>query len=225
MKLNNKGITLIEIIISIVLVSIVLIFLFTLLISVKDMNTESEVNSTYLINKSLILKNIEEDLKNSSKVTITKCTDEASATNVDIIKSFYTNYKLPDALENQAVECLKFIYNNDDTNYAHLAIYYYENKSNYVISYIHGNTKTTRLLPEFDKNNVVTDTGNIKNDMFINIANVDDSVKYSVKWNDSKTDLNNTNKRLLKITIPIIGDDEKDYTILISYYGIVDIGL
>ena len=62
MKLNNKGITLIEIIISIVLVSIVLIFLFTLLISVKDMNTESEVNSTYLINKSLILKNIEEDI-------------------------------------------------------------------------------------------------------------------------------------------------------------------
>lgn len=220
MKLNNKGITLIEIIISIVLVSIVLIFLFTLLISVKDMNTESEVNSTYLINKSLILKNIEEDIKSSDTIKITKCYS-SSSDKENTIKSFYTNYKLPRDTENQAVECLKFIYNNDDTNYAHLAIYYYENKSNYVISYIHGNTKTTRFLPSFVDNNVNKTTGNLKNNMFINIENNNNKIE----WNGSKTDLNNTNKRLLKITIPIIGDDEKDYTILISYYGKVNIEL
>ena len=61
MKLNNKGITLVEIIISIALISIVLLFLFSLLVTVNDMNNESEVNTTYLITKSLILKNIEDE--------------------------------------------------------------------------------------------------------------------------------------------------------------------
>ncbi len=223
MKLNNKGITLIEIIISIVLVSIVLIFLFTLLISVKDMNTESEVNSTYLINKSLILKNIEEDLKNSNSVTITKCPKVDSSSKVDIIKSFYTNYKLPDDLKNQAVECLKFKFGSDE---AFLGIYYHKTRESYAISYIHGNTKTTRLLPKFADNNVNDATGNIKNDMFINIEgekNLEGEL-VSIKWSDNKKTESSVN-RLLKITIPIIGDDEKDYTILISYYGIVNIDL
>ena len=55
---NNKGMTLVEIIISIALISILLLFLFMLLVTVNDINTESEVNSNYLINKSLILNEI-----------------------------------------------------------------------------------------------------------------------------------------------------------------------
>ena len=85
MKLNNKGITLIEIIISIVLISIVLIYLFSLLVAVNDINEESDINSTYLVNKALIIKNIEEDLSN-----VTSDKDlEISACN---ISEFYTNY-------------------------------------------------------------------------------------------------------------------------------------
>ena len=128
---------------------------------------------------------------------------------------------MPIKTENRAVECLKFIYNNDDTNYAHLAIYYYENKSNYVISYIHGNTKTTRFLPSFVDNNVNKTTGNLKNNMFINVDGYTDSIK----WNDNNKKTESNEKRLLKITIPIIGDDEKDYTILISYYGKINIDI
>ena len=51
--MNKKGMTLVEIIISIALISIVLIFLFSLLVNVRDINSSSEVNTTYLINKAL----------------------------------------------------------------------------------------------------------------------------------------------------------------------------
>ena len=82
MKLNKKGITLTEIIISIALISIVLIFLFSLLILVKDINDESEVNSTYLINKSLILKNIENDLRKASSLTLRSCGTDGIKNNI-----------------------------------------------------------------------------------------------------------------------------------------------
>ena len=48
MRNRNKGFTLVEIIISIALISIVLIFLFSLLVDVKDMNDEASINSDYL---------------------------------------------------------------------------------------------------------------------------------------------------------------------------------
>ena len=126
--MNKKGITLVEIIISIVLISIVLIFLFSLLITVKDINDESEVNSTYLINKSLILKNIESDLDKADSVSLSSCD----------IKDFYSSYEVGGLdVKFRANNCLQFEYGNGD--FAYLGIYYYKNKESYVISYIHDN--------------------------------------------------------------------------------------
>lgn len=204
MKLNKKGITLVEIIISIALISIVLIFLFSLLVDVKDMNDEADLNSTYLINKSLMLKNIEEDLDKADSLTLNTCQ----------ISDFYTTYNTyKDSLEDKqkASECIKFIFNDDNSNVAHLGIYYYQDKSSYVISYIHGNKKATRLLPEFDKYNVK-----------------DAKIKagFEIKYSNSNGITNEkiTSEKILdknifhKIEIPIIGSDGKDYSILISYY-------
>lgn len=221
MKLNNKGITLIEIIISIVLVSIVLIFLFTLLISVKDMNTESEVNSTYLINKALILKNIEEDLgKETEKITLQNCnihdfyTSYPEPININVGNSYYMQ-ESTDTVEMKkkrlAQECIKFHFQstNDD---AYLGIYYYKNKNSYVISYIHKNTKTTRFLPEFEKYNV-DDDGNIRDNFKIKYSNMNNTTSQPVNGN-----IELTKDIFHKITIPIIGNDDKDYSIIISYY-------
>ena len=61
MKLNNKGVTLVEIIISVALISIVVVFLFALLIQVNNENSENEVRSSYLINQATFIKQIEED--------------------------------------------------------------------------------------------------------------------------------------------------------------------
>lgn len=230
MKLNKKGITLVEIIISIALISIVLIFLFSLLVDVKDMNDEASINSDYLINKALMLKNIEEDLdKATTELKINTCN----------IRTFYTSYPDEEAFESGipdyfikedenindnttlnivkkrlARECIKFTFDNDDSKVAYLGIYYYKNKDSYVISYIHGDTKATRLLPEFEKYNVKD--GKIKDEFKIKYSN-----------SDNTTDTTNVpitgemrlgNNIFHKIEIPIIGSDGKDYSILISYY-------
>ena len=214
MKLNKKGITLIEIIISIALISIVLVFLFSMLINVRDINDSSTINSTYLINKSLILKDVEEDLLNVSEISISTCN----------IEDFYPKYGDDDYFEDiedkyKAKECIQINGINEDT--AYLAIYYYKNKESYVISYIHGDIKTTRNLPNFEDYNINMDK--IKNT--INLVNSSNSV---CSYNEEESDFigsncNNEENNFYKIVIPIIGSDGKDYSILISYYGIVTV--
>lgn len=205
--MNNKGITLIEIIISIVLISIVLIFLFSLLVTVNDINYESEVNSTYLINKSLILKNIEEDFSKAEGIVVENCRTIKELYNgypTDSTEPNYATYFLNNGViynKFKANRCLKFTYDWEDDSSTepaegYLGIYYYKTKSDYVISYIRGNTKATRTLPEFEKNNV-KDNGNFKKTWDIKF---DDSYKFKL------------------INIPIIGSDGKDYSLNISYY-------
>lgn len=209
--MNKKGMTLVEIIISIVLISIVLIFLFSLLITVNDINKESEVNSTYLINKSLILKNIETDFDNASSVKLTTCTNG--------VKDFYTSYNPDDLETNQkASRCLKFVYNygTSKESEAFLGIYYYKrsetetDKNGYVISYIHekNNVRATRLLPNYEEN-----TKNIK----VDSNNIIDTWKYNGNAIPT-SEIILTNGSFQLITIPIIGPDGKDYSINISYY-------
>lgn len=221
MKLNKKGMTLVEIIISIALISIVLVFLFSLLVDVKDMNDEASINSDYLINKALILKNIEEDLDKADSLTLNTCE----------INNFYTTYPTIDKInggdysyfkqssdksnsdvqKRLASECISFDFGNNDV--AHLGIYYYKNKKSYVISYIHGDTKATRLLPKFEKYNV-NDSGNIKSGFEIKYSNSSDITKTYNEINAITLDKDIFHK----IEIPIIGSDGKDYSILISYY-------
>lgn len=203
MKLNKKGMTLVEIIISIALISIVLVFLFSLLVDVKDMNDEASINSDYLINKALILKNIEEDLDGADSLTLNTCE----------INDFYTTYdtyKNDLEVKQKANECISFDFK---ANKAYLGIYYYKNKNSYVISYIHGDTKATRLLPEFEKYNVDKDNGIIKSGFEIKYSNSNGTT------NEIITSEKILDKNIFhKIEIPIIGSDGKDYSILISYY-------
>lgn len=213
--MNKKGMTLVEIIISIALISIVLIFLFSLLVNVRDINSSSEVNTTYLINKALILKNIEEDLskREGTEITVSQCE----------IKNLYSNYNNDDDSyfnnndDNKANECIEFNFGGSDI--AHLGIYYYKNKDSYVISYIHDSIKATRLLPDFAKFNV-TD-GKINFDIKYSNSNNYNCVLTGNNPNCETT--TNNDKFFHKIEIPIIGDDEKDYSILISYYGKLNI--
>lgn len=210
MKLNNKGITLTEIIISIALISIVLLFLFSLLVTVNDINKESEVNSTYLINKSLILKNIEEDLRkveSNTGITLSTC-------NVNEIYSKFDKNLLN--IENQASECIKIGFN--DGTYSYLGIYYYDNRKSYVISYIHDNIKATRLLPGFEIFNVNKSTGNLKENIKMKIKLSNGNI-----CGENLSGCSSINSGFSTITIPIIGSDEKDYSIIVSYYGKISV--
>lgn len=225
--MNNKGITLIEIIISIVLISIVLIFLFSLLITVNDINYESEVNSTYLINKSLILKNIEEDFDKASNIKIVECTPENPGDYP--ITELYSGYAKPDQTNyfgsNDKLKknkCLKFEYTwkdpdkvSDNDKPGILGIYYYKNKGSYVISYIRGNTKATRILPKFENSEY--------NRKSLEISN---STSEFTTWKHNNNDINPSYLRsgielttgFHNIYIPLLGEDGKDYSLNISYY-------
>ena len=191
MKLNNKGVTLIEIIISVVLIAIVLIFLATLLVTVNDINKESEVNSTYLINKSLILKNIESDLRKVKSLNISSCS-------IDKIYSAYADTAFTNNLKG------KFCYEFKGSGLnSYLGIYYHDKKGSYVISYINktDDIRVTKELPKFSEFNV-KDDGTLSDVIF-------------------KPDL--PSEGFFTMTIPIMGDDGKDYSIIISYYGEISI--
>ncbi len=138
---NNKGMTLIEIIISIVLISIVLIFIFALLINVRNINEESTINTTYLMNKALVIKDIEEDLQKNSntKISINSC---------DIKNTFYSEYQKE---ENDKDLCFSFIFDEEESNISYLAIYRHSKKNEYVISYIHGDDfSMSRLMKDYN---------------------------------------------------------------------------
>ena len=154
MKLNNKGVTLVEIIVSVALISIVLIFLFSLLIQVNNENSDNEVKSSYLVNQSAFIKQIEEDfidykftdgdLCNSYGVTIYNSSDETKAKNIYLPK--WNNIS-------SNIKCLSFTL-NEEPGYAHLFLYKRtDNKT--ILSYYRGDFKQSVELEEFDweKNN------------------------------------------------------------------------
>ena len=60
-KLNNKGVTLIELIVSLALISIVMVFIFNLLIDLKAEDSLSSKRSTDALNRSTIIRLIQND--------------------------------------------------------------------------------------------------------------------------------------------------------------------
>ncbi len=187
--MNNKGITLIEIIISVSLISLVLVLLFSLLIQVKDINGESTINSSYLINKALVIKNVEDDISVNydgieKNIEIKKC----------CVKDFLSDYVKK---EGDVDFCISFTFNEGDTGY--LAMYRYSNnagiyedyKDQYLISYIHNEVLGTRLMT------------NYRPTLVRNVYNFNESASHDA----------------FVLNIPIIGPDGKDYSINIPYYG------
>lgn len=61
MKLNNKGITLVELIVSISLISIVIMFLFRLLVDIRYSENSTDFNRANQQTRAVILKTIQED--------------------------------------------------------------------------------------------------------------------------------------------------------------------
>ena len=216
MKSYLKNLT--EIIISIALIAIVLVFLASLLVTVNDINKESATNSTYLIGKSLLIKNIENDLKNATSLTITECS----------VTSIYSDYGNPIVDEdNNSIEyfsgednsgtksnlkanfCYEFDYGSSDT--AKLGLFYYKKSNTYIISYVHGDIRTRMELPHFEKNpnNVTVEGNNAKLK-----AN-----KFTTSSGTIETPPLENITGFFTMTIPIIGEDSKDYSIIISDYN------
>ena len=64
MKKSNKGITIVELVVSISILSIVVLFLFQLILSLKEVYTSSGVKTEMLNKQAIINREINEDLIN-----------------------------------------------------------------------------------------------------------------------------------------------------------------
>lgn len=150
MKNNNKGMTLVEVIICITLISIVAIFLFNILASVNKQNKKSQTQSNLLINQALIIQAIETDFIDYQLENISKCLENEIK---DII---------PDSADKSTLHCIKLTYNSTFTseNNGYLLFYNYEyskqtNQFINVVGYIRGDTKVIRQTsvdPTLDEN-------------------------------------------------------------------------
>lgn len=197
MKLNNKGITLVEIIISVALISIVLIFLFSLLIQVNNENADNEVRSSYLVNQSTFIKQIEEDFLDYKFSTGGSC-DYDNINTPDKNETDDTYLYLPNLSPSTAsesnIKCLTFKFEdieNKGCKYAYLFLYKRLDNKVY-LSYYRCDFRQSVELEDFDW------TANSGHDA---------SVKTS-----SSNGVNN-----IVFSLPIIGPDSNDYSINLSY--------
>ncbi len=75
---NNKGFTIIELGVSICLVTVVSFLLFQLVSSVKSIYTKDDIQTTLLTKQAIMIKKIQDDLLNSLPNSITYCKDHLS---------------------------------------------------------------------------------------------------------------------------------------------------
>ena len=187
--MNNKGMTLVELIVSITIISIILVFLINLLITVKNYDNQAQSSSTLLINQSLITREDQYDIINYNLKGVSSCnsSDLTSGNPLNIVPSNASN-----------VYCVKLIYNNapNSENNGYLLQYRYEyNDGTYknVVGYKRGSNQIVR------ETKITMDPN-----------------KYKGNVTSSCTG-NTFTKCALKITMPVIDDKDNNYDIIITY--------
>lgn len=112
MKLNKKGVTLVELVVSISLISIVLVFLLRLLIQLREMDDKSLKMLEYQEKTSLIIKYVQDEIKDYNDCTFklsNSLTIECSNEDVNMIISKSSNII---SIKNDA-ETKKYIFPDD----------------------------------------------------------------------------------------------------------------
>lgn len=140
MKKNNKGMTLIEVIISIALIAIIIIFIMNLFLSVREDEAESKEESLLKSNQALIVKDIHTDFLERELVGIEPCND---TTDRNLVTSLNQSFAI-----NGGSNCLKLIYNKakGPDNIGYLIYYSFgpTNDKTHVVGYRRGNKSIVR---------------------------------------------------------------------------------
>lgn len=184
---NNKGMTLTEIIICVVLVSIIFVFLLNLLITVKKYSDNEKNASNLLINQSVLTKEIQKDFNDYKLTGISSCTPD------DITKSG-SDRIVP--VNSNNIYCLKFTYANNSIGYLLQYSYKYSDSGNTVKRVIGYKRGTNQVVRE----------SYVDMDPNVNIGSVETSCTISSSENCG-----------LKIKMPITDSEGNDYSIELSY--------
>ena len=195
--MNKKGFTLVEIIVSISLVSVVMIFLFQIITTIKNIYDKQNNKNDIKITVAVITREVERDLSSFGLADVPPKT--CDMTNNNIIPSTATN-----------VKCIKLIYDENNVKNNEGYIVYYENNGKYFLGYKRGKdkiieTQTVREITIAPKEDVIISTVNSEDNglsslkMIVPISK--DNQKYDLVINsvDSKDDLTPDNTRKVVI--------------------------
>ncbi len=131
--MNKKGLTLVEIIVSIGLISIVMVFLFQIIMTIKKANDRQNEKTDVLITTTIITREVEKDLesfglakdKNNNNLPIKpEICKEEDIGNIEDTR----NNIVPNTANN--IKCLKIIYDESKVKNNEGYILYYENNDN-----------------------------------------------------------------------------------------------
>ena len=105
--LNKKGMTLLEIIISIALISVVMLFLFSLLNDIQYESKHTSYAKDFLVSRATIIKDVQEDILNNNITNVGQVNADANKTtlNFEMGNGNYTGMNLE-------VESKKITYKN-----------------------------------------------------------------------------------------------------------------
>ena len=105
--LNKKGMTLLEIVISIALISVVMLFLFSLLNDIQYESKHTSYAKDFLVSRATIIKDVEEDILNNNITDVSQVNVDANKTTLNFQTGDGTYGKV-----NLEVESKKITYKN-----------------------------------------------------------------------------------------------------------------
>ena len=188
---NQKGVTIVEIVVSVALISLVIIFIFNLMITVKNINDDSNSSSTNIINQNIIIRKVQADFKDLELTKVDSCSSD------DIKNLMVSNY-------NQKTSyCLKLSYVGGEVGY--LIYYSYHNNTS---------NKDLNIIGYSRENNVV-----LRETDIVPQNNNEDSENnnYPLKVNTScPSDESNANCAL-NIIMPVVDSVGNNYDINLNY--------
>ena len=162
--MNKKGLTLVEIIVSIGLISIVMVFLFQVVLTIKKANDRQNTKTNLLITTAIITREVEKDLNSFG---LNETINDNPTTNCNFDNNDKNNI-VPNSAEN--IHCVKLIYNDENVKNNEGYILYYTNDKKYFLAYKRGKgniveTQTVREIsvePQKDLNISITKEQNEK---------------------------------------------------------------
>lgn len=144
--MNKKGFTLVEIIVSISLVSVVMIFLFQVITTIKNIYDKQNNKNDIKITVAVITREVERDLSSFGLAEVP--TKTCDMTNSNIVPGTATN-----------VKCIKLIYDGNNVKNNEGYIVYYQNNGKYFLGYKRGKdnifeTQTVREITVAPKEDI-----------------------------------------------------------------------
>ena len=120
--MNSKGMTIVEVLVSVIIISLIMGVLFTLLLQVQKINSDSSEKSSVMLAQNVITKAIERDMIEIGVKSISSCEFEEFNFNENVIDSYYDR---DEDKTKYNYECIRIEYNQsyDISDVGYLMVY------------------------------------------------------------------------------------------------------